>query len=57
MTATARSKVMNNFLPSDWRVTAGYIGLMLVLTLFLRSGSLIFNVLQARLFARLSKRY
>jgi ATP-binding cassette subfamily C protein len=48
-------KVMNNFLPSDWQTAAGYIGLMLVLTLFLRSGSLIFNVLQARLFARLSK--
>jgi ATP-binding cassette subfamily C protein len=48
-------KVMNNFLPSDWQTAAGYIGLMLALTLFLRSGSLIFNVLQARLFARLSK--
>jgi ATP-binding cassette subfamily C protein len=48
-------KVMNNFLPGDWQTAAGYIGLMLALTLFLRSGSLIFNVLQARLFARLSK--
>ncbi|MGE6791193.1 ABC transporter ATP-binding protein [Pseudomonas guineae] len=48
-------KVMDNFLPSNWETAAGYIGLMLVLTFFLRSGALVFNVLQARLFARLSK--
>ncbi|MDX1300623.1 MAG: ABC transporter transmembrane domain-containing protein, partial [Pseudomonas sp.] len=48
-------KVMNNFLPTEWETAAGYIGLMLVLTLFLRAGALVFNVLQARLFARLSK--
>ena len=51
----AALKVMDNFLPAHWETAAGYIGLMLVLTLFLRGGALIFNVLQARLFARLSK--
>ncbi|WP_061240001.1 ABC transporter ATP-binding protein [Ectopseudomonas composti] len=48
-------KVMDNFLPADWETAAGYIGLMLLLTLLLRGSALIFNVLQARLFARLSK--
>jgi ATP-binding cassette subfamily C protein len=47
--------VMDRFLPTGWETAAGYIGLMLVLTLLLRSTALIFNVLQARLFARLSK--
>lgn len=51
----AALKVMDNFLPADWQIAAGYIGLMLLLTLLLRSSGLIFNVLQARLFARLSK--
>ena len=51
----AALKVMDNFLPANWETAAGYIGLMLVLTFFLRGGALIFNVLQARLFARLSK--
>src|SRR5690606_18267379 len=51
----AALKVMDNFLPGDWQVAAGYIGLMLVLTLLLRGAALVFNVLQARLFARLSK--
>ena len=51
----AALKVMDNFLPSDWETAAGYIGLMLFLTLLLRGSALIFNVLQARLFARLSK--
>ncbi|ERH53935.1 ABC transporter ATP-binding protein/permease [Pseudomonas chengduensis] len=51
----AALKVMDNFLPADWQTAAGYIGLMLLLTLLLRSSGLIFNVLQARLFARLSK--
>lgn len=51
----AALRVMDRFLPSDWQSAAGYIGLMLVLTLALRLGALISNVLQARLFARLSK--
>ena len=51
----AALKWMNQFLPQAWHVPAGYIGLMLVLTLLLRGSALCFNVLQARLFARLSK--
>src|SRR5690606_36193822 len=37
------------------QTAVGYIGLMLGVTLLLRSSALVFNVLQARLFARLSK--
>ncbi|MGL4315580.1 MAG: ABC transporter ATP-binding protein [Pseudomonas sp.] len=51
----AALKVMDRFLPQQWESAAGYIGLMLVLTLLLRVGALVSNVLQARLFARLSK--
>ncbi|MGE8359113.1 ABC transporter ATP-binding protein [Pseudomonas sp.] len=51
----AALRIMDNFLPSDWQTAAGYIGLMLVLTALLRGLALVFNVLQARLFARLSK--
>ncbi len=51
----AALRVMDRFLPADWQSAAGYIGLMLVLTLALRLGALVSNVLQARLFARLSK--
>ncbi|MBD9424649.1 ABC transporter ATP-binding protein [Pseudomonas sp. PDM15] len=51
----AALKVMDRFLPAGWESAAGYIGLMLVLTLVLRLGALVSNVLQARLFARLSK--
>ena len=47
--------VMNRFLPVAAQQAVGYIGLMLVLTLVLRGSALCFNVLQARLFARLSK--
>ncbi len=46
---------MNRLLPGSWQVAAGYIGLMLVLTLALRGAGLVFNVLQARLFAGLAK--
>ncbi|VXB85411.1 ABC transporter ATP-binding protein [Pseudomonas sp. 8AS] len=52
---TAALRVMDRFLPAAWEGAAGYIGLMLVLTLLLRLGALASNVLQARLFARLSK--
>ncbi|MCP8466511.1 ABC transporter ATP-binding protein/permease [Pseudomonas sp. ZM23] len=51
----AALQVMNNWLPQAWHKPVGYIGLMLVVTLLLRSCALVFNVLQARLFARLSK--
>ncbi|WP_068828446.1 ABC transporter ATP-binding protein [Pseudomonas sp. BMS12] len=51
----AALRVMDRFLPAAWESAAGYIGLMLVLTLSLRLGALVSNVLQARLFARLSK--
>lgn len=51
----AALKVMDLFLPTAWQLAAGYIGLMLGLTLVLRCSALLFNVLQARLFARLSK--
>ena len=48
-------KIMNHWLPTAWQSAAGYIGLMLAITLLLRCGALLFNVLQARLFSRLSK--
>ncbi|MBM7059661.1 ABC transporter ATP-binding protein [Pseudomonas sp. UL073] len=51
----AALKVMDHFLPTAWQGAFGYIGLMVALTLLLRSMALVFNVLQARLFARLSK--
>lgn len=51
----AALKVMNHALPTGWQSAVGYIGLMLLATLTLRCGALLFNVLQARLFARLAK--
>jgi ATP-binding cassette subfamily C protein len=48
-------KFMNNFLPDSLQKPAGYIGLMLLFTFGLRIGALVFNVVQAKLFARLSK--
>ncbi|AYC33585.1 ABC transporter ATP-binding protein [Pseudomonas cavernae] len=51
----AALKVMDHFLPASWQSAVGYIGLMVALTLLLRGSALVFNVLQARLFARLSK--
>ncbi|WP_434705424.1 ABC transporter ATP-binding protein [Pseudomonas sp. Z1-12] len=51
----AALNVMNQALPTAWQSAAGYIGLMLLATLALRCGALLFNVLQARLFARLAK--
>jgi ATP-binding cassette subfamily C protein len=46
---------MNHFLPDNLQKAVGYIGLMLLATFTLRLGSLVFNVVQARLFARLAK--
>ena len=51
----AALKWMNHLLPSSWQVAAGYIGLMLALTLCLRLAALAFNVIQAKLFAGLAK--
>lgn len=46
---------MNHLLPAGWQKPVGYIALMLAFTLSLRLCSLVFNVIQARQFARLSK--
>lgn len=46
---------MNQFLPESLHKPVGYIGLMLGATLCLRLGALLFNVIQARLFAGLAK--
>ncbi|WP_028239067.1 ABC transporter ATP-binding protein [Stutzerimonas azotifigens] len=51
----AALNVMDRFLPAGWETAVGYIGLMLVATLLLRAAALVLNVLQARLFAGLSK--
>ncbi|EKT4532605.1 ABC transporter ATP-binding protein [Pseudomonas putida] len=51
----AALKWMNHLLPSGWQVAAGYIGLMLALTLCLRLAALAFNVIQSKLFAGLAK--
>ncbi|TLX63057.1 ABC transporter ATP-binding protein, partial [Stutzerimonas nosocomialis] len=51
----AALRVMDRLLPEGLQSAVGYIGLMLLLTLLLRSAALVFSVLQARLFARLSK--
>jgi ATP-binding cassette subfamily C protein len=48
-------KFMNHLLPEGLQKPAGYIGLMLLFTFGLRIGALVFNVVQAKLFARLSK--
>ncbi|CAI8969218.1 ABC transporter ATP-binding protein [Pseudomonas sp. fls2-241-R2A-110] len=51
----AALKIMNYALPQGWQKAAGYIGLMLLVTLLLRCGALLFNVVQAKLFAALAK--
>jgi ATP-binding cassette subfamily C protein len=51
----AALRLMDRYLPAAWQQAGGYIGLILVTTLVLRGVSLLFNVLQARLFAGLSK--
>ncbi|MEB0047269.1 MULTISPECIES: ABC transporter ATP-binding protein [unclassified Pseudomonas] len=48
-------KIMNHALPDGWQKAAGYIGLMLLVTFVLRCGALLFNVVQAKLFAALAK--
>ncbi|WP_017906397.1 ABC transporter ATP-binding protein [Pseudomonas asplenii] len=51
----AALRVMNHLLPTTWQTAVGYIGLMLLVTLCLRCTALLFNVVQARLFAGLAK--
>ncbi len=51
----AALKLMNHLLPGPWQRAVGYIGLMLLATLALRCAALVFNVVQARLFAGLAK--
>ncbi|WP_349571940.1 ABC transporter ATP-binding protein [Azotobacter salinestris] len=51
----AALRLMDRVLPAAWQNAVGYIGLMLLVTLLLRGAALLFNVVQAKLFARLSK--
>ena len=51
----AALRFMDRLLPAAWQQAAGYIGLILCTTLLLRGAALALNVLQARLFAGLSK--
>ncbi|GAB3393967.1 ABC transporter ATP-binding protein [Azotobacter armeniacus] len=51
----AALRMMDRLLPGAWQNAVGYIGLMLLATLLLRGAALLFNVVQARLFAGLSK--
>lgn len=46
---------MSHVLPPAWQIPVGFIGLMLVASFTLRCGALLFNVVQARLFAGLAK--
>lgn len=51
----AALRFMDRLLPADWQQAPGYIGLMLLATLLLRASALSLNVLQAKMFAGLSK--
>ena len=51
----AALRLMDRLLPTAWQQAGGYIGLILLTTLLLRSAALALNVVQARLFAGLSK--
>ncbi len=53
--AGSATRWMSQVLPSDWQIPVGFIGLMLVVSFTLRCGALLFNVVQARLFAGLAK--
>ena len=48
-------RVMNHFLPALWQQALGYVGLIVLVSLLLRTLSLVFNVAQSRLFAIVSK--
>ncbi|GGB37992.1 transporter [Oceanisphaera marina] len=43
------------FLPADWQTGVGFILAVLVITLLLRTLSLVFNIIQGRQFARVAK--
>ncbi|GAB3463510.1 ABC transporter ATP-binding protein [Azotobacter salinestris] len=51
----AALRLMDRLLPGAWQNAVGYIGLMLLVSLLLRGAALLFNVVQAKLFAGLSK--
>ncbi|NHN77576.1 ABC transporter ATP-binding protein [Azotobacter chroococcum] len=51
----AALRLMDHLLPAAWQNAVGYIGLMLLVSLLLRGVALLFNVVQAKLFAGLSK--
>ena len=51
----AAVRLMDRWLPAGLQTAVGYIALVLLASLLLRAAALVFNVLQARLFARLSK--
>lgn len=53
--AGSATRWMSHVLPSAWQIPVGFIGLMLVVSFTLRCGALLFNVVQARLFAGLAK--
>jgi len=53
--AGSATRWMSQVLPIDWQIPVGFIGLMLVVSFTLRCGALLFNVVQARLFAGLAK--
>lgn len=53
--AGSATRWMSQVLPSAWQIPVGFIGLMLVVSFTLRCGALLFNVVQARLFAGLAK--
>lgn len=46
---------LSGILPSGWAVPVGFIGSLLLVTLVLRVSSLVFNVLQGKLFTGLAK--
>ncbi|MGD2083572.1 MAG: ABC transporter ATP-binding protein [Chromatiales bacterium] len=47
--------VINRFFPHDWQVPVLYIGVILVVTLLMRLGSMVLGVLQMRQFTHISK--
>ena len=53
--AGSATRWMSQVLPSAWQIPVGFIGFMLVVSFTLRCGALLFNVVQARLFAGLAK--
>ncbi len=53
--AGSATRWMSQVLPTAWQIPVGFIGLMLVISFTLRCGALLFNVVQARLFAGLAK--